>query len=64
MVNCNACKHLYVTWDYDAPRGCRAYGFKCSTVPSQVVLQNSGTECQLFEAKKNQSSGKSKDTSG
>ncbi|QAV25591.1 uracil-DNA glycosylase [Neobacillus thermocopriae] len=44
-INCYACKHFYVTWDAQMPRGCRAFGFKSATLPSIVVKQSSGTPC-------------------
>ncbi len=45
------CRHFYVTWDRDHPRGCRAYGFKSQALPSAVVLQESGIPCKLFEGR-------------
>lgn len=50
--NCLHCKHYVVTWESDQPRGCRAYEFKTTEMPSDVVRASSGEPCQLFEAKK------------
>jgi len=47
--DCLRCKHYFVTWQSDKPRGCRAYEFKSPQWPSQVVLESSGESCQLFE---------------
>ncbi|MBE2905201.1 uracil-DNA glycosylase [Anoxybacillus flavithermus] len=50
-VNCYECKHFYVTWDAQMPRGCRAFGFKSAALPSIVVKQSSGTPCMKFVKK-------------
>ncbi len=50
-VNCFKCKHFYITWDKNFPRGCRALNFKSQNVPSQVVFQSSGFPCLCFEKK-------------
>jgi hypothetical protein len=50
-LNCMKCRHYYVSWDPNAPRGCRAFGFKSQAMPSQVVLASSGKPCMNFEAK-------------
>lgn len=47
--DCTRCRHFYVTWEPDHPRGCRAYGFKTVDLPTAVVLRESGRPCQLFE---------------
>jgi len=51
-VNCIRCTHYFVTWEPGRPHGCRAYGFKSQAIPSQVVRQSSGAECQLFTPKR------------
>ncbi|WP_084221328.1 uracil-DNA glycosylase [Anoxybacillus thermarum] len=51
QVNCYACKHFYVTWDAQMPRGCRAFGFKSAMLPSIVVKQSSGASCMKFVQK-------------
>jgi len=48
---CVHCRHFFVTWEPDQPRGCRAYGFKSSGLPSDVVLASSGRPCQLYQRK-------------
>ena len=50
--NCYACRHYYVTWNERFPCGCRAMSFKSRRLPSEVVYENSGMECQMFEGKK------------
>lgn len=48
---CLRCVHYFVTWEPAQPRGCRAYEFKSSDLPSDVVLASSGKPCQLFTRK-------------
>nr|WP_240547743.1 uracil-DNA glycosylase [Paenibacillus lignilyticus] len=45
------CLHYYVTWDPKFPRGCKAFKFKSSAMPSAAVLTSSGKPCMNFEAK-------------
>ncbi len=47
--NCMQCRHFFITWLGDFPRGCRAYRFRSPEYPSIVVLRESGLGCQLFE---------------
>ena len=56
-VNCRRCRHYHVSWDPKAPHGCSAIGFKSDKMPSLVVYQSSGLECQLFEPKPRRASG-------
>ncbi len=49
--DCLHCRHFFVTWEADRPRGCRAYEFKSFELPSEVVRASSGEPCQLFERK-------------
>lgn len=49
--NCFKCRHFYITHEPTHPYGCQAMGFKSRQVPSRVVRQNSGMECQLFSPK-------------
>jgi len=49
---CLNCRHFYITWDEFFPRGCKALGFKSREVPSKVVYESSGIECQKFEPRK------------
>ncbi|WP_308634959.1 uracil-DNA glycosylase [Paenibacillus silvisoli] len=50
-INCMKCRHYYVTWDPKFPKGCKAFGFKTATMPSQAVLSSSGKPCLNFEQK-------------
>lgn len=50
-VNCVKCQHYFVTWDYKSPKGCKAFNFKSTSIPSLVVFQSSGQPCMKFESK-------------
>nr|WP_019243278.1 MULTISPECIES: hypothetical protein [Bacillus] len=50
-VNCIKCKHYFVTWDVTAPKGCKAFNFKATKIPSLIVLQSSGQACLKYEPK-------------
>ncbi|BCN93536.1 hypothetical protein THMIRHAM_13210 [Thiomicrorhabdus immobilis] len=50
-IDCFKCKHFFVTWDTNAPRGCRAFGFKTRRMPSDIVFETSGDECLKFTPK-------------
>jgi len=50
-INCFKCKHFYVTWDKNFPRGCKAMGFKTKRIPSEDVYRSSGMDCLNFEKK-------------
>ena len=45
---CVRCAFFYVTWDRTFPYGCRRFGFKTRSVPSQEVLRSSGAPCAFF----------------
>ena len=51
-IICQRCIHYYVTWEKKKPHGCRAYGFKSEQVPSVVVKQSSGSDCNFYEVKR------------
>ena len=51
-ISCFKCKHLQLTYNADTPYACRAYGFKSKSYPSFVVMQSSGMPCNLFLAKR------------
>jgi len=51
-IICQRCVHYYVTWEKNKPHGCRAYGFKSQIVPSTVVRQSSGAQCNFYEDKR------------
>lgn len=50
-VLCRTCKHYRVSWDPRAPHSCTALGFKSNRMPSVIVYESSGIECQLHEPK-------------
>ncbi len=50
-IDCFMCRHFYVTWDRNFPKGCRAMGFKTREMPSVTVLKSSGQECLRYEPK-------------
>ncbi|PLT35918.1 uracil-DNA glycosylase [Bacillus sp. V5-8f] len=50
-INCMTCKHFFVTWDRNFPRGCKAFQFKTAVLPSQEVLRASGRQCMKYEKK-------------
>ncbi|RJX36069.1 MAG: uracil-DNA glycosylase [Desulfurivibrio sp.] len=49
--NCFNCRNFYITYESSHPYGCRAMGFKAKKLPSLVVFESSGLECQLFARK-------------
>lgn len=55
FIDCFECKHFFVTWDQNNPKGCKAFGFKTAKMPSMVVFETSGERCLKFEAKKSDS---------
>jgi len=50
-VDCFKCRHFFVTWDKNSPRGCNAFGFKTKQIPSAVVFETSGEPCLKFSPK-------------
>jgi hypothetical protein len=50
-TNCFTCKHFYLTWDKQYPRGRKVMGFKSKEMPSQVVFRSSGLGCAIYEKK-------------
>lgn len=50
-VTCRRCKHYRVSWDPKAPHACTKMEFKSNRLPSMVVYESSGIECQMFELK-------------
>lgn len=46
--NCFGCRNFFITHEPAHPYGCRAMGFKTKKMPSQVVYESSGMECQLY----------------
>jgi hypothetical protein len=54
MIPCMRCKHYQVTFDVNAPRGCKLFNFKSTTMPYILVKQSTGHDCNSFEEKKKQ----------
>jgi len=50
-IDCHKCRHYFITWEPSNPHGCRAMGFKSRQLPSAVVYQYSGEQCQAFQLK-------------
>ena len=50
-AQCLKCIHYHATWDPNNPRGCKFYGIKSASIPSQVVRRESGKECQAYSKK-------------
>jgi hypothetical protein len=50
-ILCQKCEYYFVTWNRNAPHGCRGMGFKSKLIPSLVVFKNSGESCKLFKEK-------------
>ena len=49
--DCSTCKHYYVTWDKDFPKGCKLFGFKSKNAPSNLVYEATGAPCEHYEEK-------------
>lgn len=50
--NCMNCKHYFVTYDKNTPRGCRVYRIQSSLLPSLIVKKaNNGQECLGYSPK-------------
>lgn len=50
--NCLKCKHYHSTYDAKSPRGCRIYGFKSMSMPSIMVKNETGKDCQAYDMRK------------
>lgn len=50
-IQCMRCKHYQVTFDPNAPRGCKLYQFKSTLMPYVLVKQSTGKDCTAFEEK-------------
>ncbi|MFA6700006.1 MAG: uracil-DNA glycosylase [Thiomicrospira sp.] len=50
-IDCFKCRYFYITWEAQHPRGCKAFGFKTTRMPSQVVEETSGKPCLKFQPK-------------
>ena len=50
--NCLKCKHYFITFNQDTPKGCRIYGIQSARLPSMIIKSaNSGKECIGFKLK-------------
>jgi hypothetical protein len=50
--NCMNCKHFYITWDQNAPRGCKLYAIKSKQLPSIVIASTTKEkECLGYDEK-------------
>lgn len=56
-IDCFRCQYFYITWEASNPRGCKAFGFKTSRMPSQVVEETSGEPCLKFRPKPDPNKG-------
>lgn len=59
-VDCVQCKHYYVTWDKDFPKGCKLFGFKSKNAPSYLVYEATGAPCEHCEEKRKRNAGPTK----
>jgi hypothetical protein len=59
-IDCRRCRQFYVTWDNDFPNGCRLFGFKSRTYPSQTVWEATGAPCEHFVLKEKGAEEKTK----
>lgn len=50
-IACMKCKHYQVTFDPNAPRGCKLFNFKSTVMPYVLVKQSTGHDCTSFEEK-------------
>ncbi|PIQ03209.1 MAG: uracil-DNA glycosylase [Piscirickettsiaceae bacterium CG_4_9_14_3_um_filter_43_564] len=53
-IDCFKCRHFYITWDANQPKGCKAFRFKTKFMPSTLVFETSGHDCLKFSPKTNQ----------
>ena len=49
---CRNCQFFKISWDYAKPYSCDFFNFKSKQIPSMVVKQNSGKDCEGFKQKK------------
>lgn len=50
-VDCQRCRHFYVTYQMPRPYACRHFGFESARLPCLEVLASSGEACRAFEAR-------------
>jgi hypothetical protein len=50
--SCQNCKHYFITYDKQTPRGCHIYGIKSQQLPCLVIkMATGGNDCLGFEMK-------------
>ncbi|MDE0956563.1 MAG: hypothetical protein OSA07_08840 [Pseudomonadales bacterium] len=49
--NCMQCKHFYITWEANFPRGCRLFAIKSRQLPMIEVMRIDGHACRGYEPK-------------
>lgn len=47
-IYCKKCKHYYITWDIKFPNGCKLFGIKSKHLPSMMIYQSTGKNCDHF----------------
>ena len=58
-IDCRKCEYYRVTWDKNAPHGCRVFGFKGKKLPGATVCEaSSGRRCQFYRNKRNGMGGR------
>ena len=45
------CKHFYITWEANFPRGCRLFAIKSRQLPMIEVMRIDGHACRGYERK-------------
>jgi hypothetical protein len=53
-----------VTFDPNAPRGCKLFNFKGATMPYVMVNQATGKDCEHFEERPQRNGEKEQDKEG
>lgn len=51
LKSCIGCQYYFVTWDKNASKGCKYFGFKSDRMPCDVVYESSQTECTQYSPK-------------
>jgi hypothetical protein len=51
--NCFQCKHFFITWDKNFPRGCKVYDVKSRDLPCMIVAASTKEGCVAYELKAN-----------
>lgn len=51
LKSCLGCVYYYVTWDKNASKGCKFFGFKSDKMPCIVVFESSNNDCTQYTHK-------------